>query len=146
MNLNNLELNPGSFHAKKRVGRGNASGNGTTAGRGMNGQKSRSGSKTRSYFEGGQMPLIRRVPKRGFTNIFSVKYNELNLERIEQAFPEKEEISLQDLYTICSSQKPIKVLGRGEINRKIQIEAHKVSQEAKRKIEQAGGQVKLVEG
>lgn len=146
MKLHELYPFPEEKKNRMRKGRGSGSGLGKTAGRGHKGQKARAGGGPAIGFEGGQMPLIRRVPKRGFTNIFSVKYNELNLERIEQAFPEKEEISLQDLYTICSSQKPIKVLGRGEINRKIQIEAHKVSQEAQRKIEQAGGQVKLVEG
>jgi len=146
MNLNNLELNPGSFHAKKRVGRGNASGNGTTAGRGMNGQKSRSGSKTRSYFEGGQMPLSRRVPKRGFCNIFKKKYAIINIEDLNR-FNNDEIITPERLLEegmIKKVMNGIKILSQGNINKKLTVRAHRFSQEAIKKIETAGGKVEVI--
>jgi len=146
MNLNNLELNPGSFHAKKRVGRGNASGNGTTAGRGMNGQKSRSGSKTRSYFEGGQMPLSRRVPKRGFCNIFKKKYAIINIEDLNR-FNNDETITPERLLEegmIKKVMNGIKILSQGNINKKLTVRAHGFSQAAIKKIETAGGKVEVI--
>ena len=146
MKLNKLEKNPGSVHTKKRVGRGNASGNGTTAGRGMNGQKSRSGSKTRSYFEGGQMPLSRRLPKRGFCNIFKKEYAILNIERLN-IFNEGEVINPERLLEEGMIKKVgdgIKILGEGALNKKLTIRAHRFSQEAKNKIESAGGKVEVI--
>lgn len=146
MKLNKLEKNPGSVHAKKRVGRGNASGNGTTAGRGMNGQKSRSGSKTRSYFEGGQMPLSRRLPKRGFCNIFKKEYAIINIERLN-IFNEDEIINPERLLEEGMIKKVgdgIKILGEGTLDKRLTIRAHRFSQEAKNKIESAGGKVEVI--
>lgn len=146
MKLNNLELNPGSVHTKKRVGRGNASGNGTTAGRGMNGQKSRSGSKTRSYFEGGQMPLSRRVPKRGFCNIFKKKYAIINIEDLDR-FSNDETITPERLLEegmIKKVMNGIKILSQGNINKKLTVRAHRFSQAAIKKIETAGGKVEVI--
>ncbi|MDD2352155.1 MAG: 50S ribosomal protein L15 [Candidatus Caldatribacteriota bacterium] len=146
MKLNNLEKSPGSVHAKKRVGRGNASGNGTTAGRGMNGQKSRSGSKTRSYFEGGQMPLSRRIPKRGFCNIFKKEYAIINLEKLNR-FNDDEVINPERFLEEGMIKKigdGIKILGGGAINKKITVRAHRFSQEAIKKIESAGGKVEVI--
>lgn len=146
MKLNELELNPGSVHAKKRVGRGNASGNGTTAGRGMNGQKSRSGSKTRSYFEGGQMPLSRRVPKRGFCNIFKKRFAIINIGGLER-FSDNETITPERLVQEGMIKKVmggVKILSRGNITKKLTVRAHRFSQEAINKIKSAGGKVEVI--
>jgi large subunit ribosomal protein L15 len=91
------------------------------------------------------MPLVRRIPKRGFTNIFREEYTVINLERLTQLFPEKNEISLSDIYEIVSSKRPVKVLGRGEIDRKIRITAHAFSKQAVAKIEGAGGTAEALE-
>ncbi len=146
MKLNNLEVNPGSVHAKKRVGRGNGSGNGTTAGRGMNGQRSRSGSKTRSYFEGGQMPLSRRVPKRGFCNVFKKRFAIINIEALDR-FSEDEIITPERLVEegmIKKVRDGVKILSKGKIKKKLTVRAHRFSQEAINKIESAGGKVEVI--
>jgi large subunit ribosomal protein L15 len=146
MKLNNLEIKPGSRQAKKRVGRGNASGNGTTAGRGMNGQKSRSGSKTRSYFEGGQMPLSRRVPKRGFYNNFKKKYSIINISQLNR-FRDEEIVTPEKLLEIGLVKKVmdgIKILSQGTLDKKLTIRAHRFSQEAIKKIEKAGGKAEVI--
>ena len=146
MKLNNLEVKTGSVHSKKRVGRGNGSGNGTTAGRGMNGQKSRSGSKTRSYFEGGQMPLSRRLPKRGFYNNFKKVYAIINIEDLKR-FSDEEIITPERLIEegmIKNVMSGIKVLSRGKIEKKLTIRAHRFSKEAVKKIEAAGGKVEVI--
>ncbi len=132
---------------KKRIGRGEGSGWGGTAGKGHKGQNARAGGGVPSWFEGGQMPLVRRIPKRGFRSPFKQIYNILNLDQIESKFANKQEITLDDLYSICKRKKlPIKILSRGEINRAIKIEAHKFSEKAKEKIIQAGGEVIAIEG
>jgi len=134
MKLSNLEIKPGSRHAKKRVGRGNASGNGTTAGRGMNGQKSRSGSKTRSYFEGGQMPLSRRVPKRGFYNYFKKKYSIINISQLNR-FSDEEIITPEKLLEVGLIKKVmdgIKILSQGTLDKKLTVKAHKLKKLAER--------------
>ena len=146
MELNNLEFNPGSVRGKKRVGRGNGSGNGTTAGRGMNGQKSRSGSKTRSYFEGGQMPLSRRVPKRGFRNIFKKQYAIINVKDLNH-FNDDEVITPERLVEAGMVKKVmdgVKILSQGEIGKKLTVKAHRFSQGAIDKIKSAGGKVEVV--
>lgn len=147
MKLNELNSNPGStLHKKKRVGRGNASGHGTTAGRGMNGQNSRSGSKTRAYFEGGQMPLSRRVPKRGFRNFFKKKYAIINIKDLER-FDADEVITPERLVEegmVKRVMDGVKILGQGEIKKGLTVKAHCFSQEAINKIKTAGGKIEVI--
>jgi large subunit ribosomal protein L15 len=140
MELNNLKPNKGARHAKKRVGRGPGSGHGKTAGRGEKGQKSRSGYSRQLGFEGGQMPLHRRLPKRGFTNIFKEEFEVLNLSDLEKF----EEGSTVDAVAfrdagIIRGKKRVKVLGNGEITKKLTVHANKFSKSARAKIEAAGG-------
>lgn len=140
MNLSNLKPAIGSRKARKRVGRGPGSGHGKTAGRGTKGQKSISGYSRKRGFEGGQMPIHRRVPKRGFTSIFKREFAEVNLDRLEKI--EKEEITLQELVeagVIKKETEPVKILGRGTIKSAKIIHAHKFSRAAQKKIEEAGG-------
>lgn len=142
IDLSNLKPAPGAIKKKFRVGRGPGSGNGKTAGRGMNGQKSRSGYAHKRGFEGGQMPLARRVPKRGFVNIFRVELNAVNLDVLEACG--LDEIRLEDFFEqrLARDRKAlVKVLGRGELKRKITVHAHYFSKSAREKIEKAGGQV-----
>jgi len=147
--LSNLKYAPGSKKAKKRIGRGEGSGHGGTATKGMNGQLSRSGAKKRSWFEGGQMPLQRRIPKFGFTNIFKKEYQIVNIEDL-QNISEKitDEIlnaeALKKYGLISSSKKLVKILGNGELKAKIQLEANAFSKSAQEKIEAAGGSIKKV--
>ena len=136
---------------KKRLGRGIGSGKGKTSGRGHKGQKSRSGVSLKG-FEGGQMPIYRRLPKRGFTNIFKNKYNIINLLKIQSLIDKKiininEEINTKTLIKkniIKKELKGIKILGSGEIKSKIKIQATKISKSALKKIEKVGGKVELV--
>jgi len=139
--LANLKPTKGAIKKKKRVGRGPGSGYGKTAGRGMNGQKSRSGYSRKRGFEGGQMPLVRRVPKRGFTNIFKKEYNIINLEAIERCG--LEEIKYEDYFKKRLARKlgaQVKILGNGELTRKVKIHAHKFSGAALEKIKNSGGE------
>ena len=131
---------------RKRRGRGPGSGRGCTSGKGNKGQNARSGGGTRPGFEGGQMPLARRVPKRGFSNIHRVEYDVVNLETLETQFPEQEEITLDQLRQLCGRGRPIKILGRGDCRRKMRITAHKFSRTAAEKIVQAGGEANSLEG
>ncbi len=149
--LSNLKYADGSRRLRKRVGRGEGSGRGGTSTRGMNGQLSRSGAKRKAWFEGGQMPLQRRVPKFGFTNIFKVYYQVVNVNSLQRVADEKklnEEIlnasSLKKLGLIKSLKKPIKVLGKGELKAKVNLEVNSFSIKAKEKIEAAGGSVKKI--
>lgn len=148
--LSNLKYADGSRKKRKRVGRGEGSGHGTQATRGMNGQRSRSGSKKRAWFEGGQMPLQRRIPKFGFTNIFRVPFQVVNLNALQRMADEKklDKIltiqELKNLGLISSLKKPVKILGKGEIKVKLNLEVNAVSQSAKEKIESAGGSIKLI--
>ncbi len=147
MGLNNLSPAKGSTRKRKRIGRGPGSGYGKTAGRGMNGQKSRSGYSRRRGFEGGQMPLIRRVPKRGFTNIFKEEFNVINLNSVENTG--LKEIKAEDFFKLKLARKKnakIKILGNGELKRKIKIYAHKFSKSAIEKIEKNGGEVIILKG
>ena len=133
---------------RKRVGRGSGSGSGCTSGKGNKGQNSRAGGGTRPGFEGGQMPLQRRLPKRGFKNPFRIEYVSLNLDRLIEAFPGAASITLEDMYArgLAKSGAPIKVLGRGDVSAAITVEAHRFSASAAEKIAQAGGEAKALEG
>jgi len=145
MKLNELHPAQGSRKNRRRVGRGPGSGRGKTSGRGTKGQKSISGYSRKLGFEGGQMPLVRRVPKRGFTNIFRREYTEVNVDRLDKI--KKKTIKVKDLVekgVIKKKSQPVKVLGRGEINSPKTIYAHKFSQSAKKKIEKAGGKAVLI--
>ena len=147
MELNNLKPNKGARKARKRVGRGPGSGHGKTSGRGEKGQKSRSGYSSQLGFEGGQMPLHRRVPKRGFTNIFKTEFNVINLSDLER-FDEGstvDQASLREAGVVKGRVKKLKVLGNGELTRKLTVSADKFSKTAKEKIEAAGGTCQEIE-
>jgi large subunit ribosomal protein L15 len=144
MKLHELQPPKGARKSRKRVGRGIAAGQGKTAGRGTKGQASRSGGTKGPYFEGGQLPLVRRLPvKRGFTNIFRVQYVPVNLYRLEE-FAADEEISPVTLAAagiIKSAALPVAILGHGELDRPLLVKAHRFSSSARAKIEEAGGSV-----
>ncbi|MDQ7031218.1 MAG: 50S ribosomal protein L15 [Desulfonauticus sp.] len=148
MNLHELYPFEHERKNKKRVGRGDGSGHGGTSCRGHKGQKSRSGGKVARWFEGGQMPLQRRLPKRGFTNIFKTRYGIVNVGALVEKFEDKAEISIEDIYAsgLVKKSLPVKVLGVGEITKPIKITAHKFSKSAKEKIEKAGGSITQLEG
>ncbi len=147
MKLHDLKPAPGSHRKSKRVGRGHGSGKGKTAGKGMGGQKARSGPNPYPHFEGGQNPLVRRMPyKRGFTNIFRVEYTVVNLEKlVDWNLGEISPESLRGAGVIKNLKKPIKVLGDGDVSAALQVRVHKVSASARAKIEAAGGSVQLIE-
>src|SRR2546430_2521851 len=147
MSLNNLKPPRGMKHAKKRIGRGQGSGNGKTAGRGHKGAKSRSGFKFKRGFEGGQMPLHRRIPKRGFHNIFRTEYAVVNLDTLAKQFDAGTVITpelLRESGIIRSSRQKIKVLARGDISKKLTVRAHKFSGKAAEKIAAAGGATEVL--
>jgi len=150
MSLNNLKPPKGARHAKKRIGRGQGSGNGKTAGRGHKGAKSRSGFKFKRGFEGGQMPLHRRVPKRGFHNPFRVEYDVVNLDTLAERFEAGAVITpetLREAGLLSGGGRPVKVLGRGEVSKALTVRVHKFSGAAAEKIAAAGGQAEaLAEG
>jgi large subunit ribosomal protein L15 len=143
MNLESLVPVKGSTSKRKRVGRGQGSGLGKTSGRGHGGSGQRSGNKKRAWFEGGQMSLARRLPKRGFTNIFKEKYQVVNIGDLSElkANFHVDPSYLQDNGHIRSSLKPVKILGNGEIKRKIKFSASAFSASAQAKIEKAGGEI-----
>jgi len=146
MKLHELKPNPGSTKNRKRLGRGTATGQGKTAGRGMNGQKSRSGGGVRPGFEGGQMPLYRRLPKRGFTNIFGTQFAEINVEVLNK-FEDGAEITPELLKSEGILKKQldgVKILGNGELAKKLTVKAHKFSKSAIEKIEAAGGKAEVI--
>jgi large subunit ribosomal protein L15 len=138
MKLHELSPAKGSKHSKKRVGRGPGSGLGKTAGRGEKGQKSRTGYSSRPGFEGGQMPLVRRVPKRGFTNIWKVEYAVVNLSQLAELEGDVTPELLVE-HGLVRSGKKVKVLGDGEIGKALRVVADKFSKSAREKIEAAGG-------
>ncbi len=145
MNLSNLHPSKGSRKNKRRVGRGPGSGRQKTSGRGTKGQKSISGYSRKRGFEGGQMPLNRRLPKRGFTNIFRKEYSEVNLDKIVKI--KKKEIKLIDFVKhriIKNESARVKILGRGDISSAKTIYAHKFTRSAQKKIEDAGGKAALI--
>jgi len=144
----NLSPPAGSKHTRKRVGRGDGSGHGTYSGRGLKGQKSRSGYKMRPGFEGGQLPLIKRLPrKRGFVNIFRTEYNIVNLDKLN-LFESGSEVTPEKLLAaglVKSLRKPIKILANGEVSQPFVVKANKFSAAAKAKIEAVGGKAEEVE-
>ena len=145
--LNNLKPAAGSTHKKKRVGRGPGSGLGKTAGRGHKGQKSRSGYSSRPGFEGGQMPLQRRLPKRGFTNIFKKQWIEVTLATLENSFGAGDSITPETMHergVIAKGKRDIVVLGTGEISKALTVSAHRFTKGARQKIEAAGGTVNVI--
>jgi large subunit ribosomal protein L15 len=146
MDLSNLRKPKGSTHAKKRVGRGQGSGNGKTAGRGHKGAKSRSGFKHKRGFEGGQMPLHRRVPKRGFHNPFRVEYEVVNLDTIEERFETGTDVTpaLLREHGLVGRTGGVKILARGDISKVFTIRAHKFSGKAAEKIAAAGGTTEVL--
>ena len=145
MKLGDLKPAKGATHSKKRVGRGHGSGLGRNAGRGDKGYHSRSGSKHRPWFEGGQMPLHRRVPKRGFSNfLFKKEFQIVNLSDLN--IIQSEEINpavMKEIGLVKNSLRPIKILGDGEIDKKMNVTASAFSSSAKSKIEKAGGTVEV---
>lgn len=147
MRQNELLPAPGSKKNRKRVGRGDGSGHGTYSGRGCKGQKSRSGGKTTRGFEGGQLPLIRRLPrKRGFVNIFRVEYSVVNIDKLN-VFEAGSEVTPEKLVAagvVKSLRRPVKILAEGDIDRPLVVRANKFSAAAKAKIEAAGGTVEEI--
>jgi large subunit ribosomal protein L15 len=147
MDLSNLRPPKGAKHAKKRVGRGQGSGQGKTAGRGHKGAQSRSGYKFKRGFEGGQMPLHRRVPKRGFHNPFRVEYEVINLDTLAEKFDADTIVTpdlLRERGLVAGANRPVKVLARGEVTKKLTVRAHKFSGKAAEKIAAAGGATEVI--
>ena len=147
MDLNNLKPKKGARHARKRVGRGPGSGHGKTASRGEKGQKSRSGFSRRIGFEGGQMPLVRRLPKRGFTNIFKKDYAIVNVSDLDRfdVGATIDEGTLRKAGLVKGQHDGIKILGDGKLSKKLTVSAHKFSASAKKQIEAAGGTCQEIE-
>lgn len=149
MKLHNIKAPKTNKKTRKRVGRGQGSGIGEQSGRGHNGQKSRSGSKVKAWFEGGQMPLQRRVPKFGFKNRFRKEYSPINVQKLSEFIEAgrlSSEISIEDLINagLIGKNDLVKLLGTGEIDKKVSIEVHSCSATAKSKIEEAGGSVTII--
>jgi large subunit ribosomal protein L15 len=148
MDLSNLKPPKGAKHSKKRIGRGQGSGQGKTAGRGHKGAKSRSGFKFKRGFEGGQMPLHRRVPKRGFHNPFRVEYEVVNLDSLAAKFESGTVVTLDLLRErglVPGSASRVKVLARGDVDKALTVQAHKFSGKAAEKIAAAGGTAETIE-
>jgi large subunit ribosomal protein L15 len=149
MHLHTLYPFPEERKTRKRVGRGSGSGLGCTAGKGNKGQNARSGGGVPAGFEGGQMPLQRRLPKRGFKNYpFKVTYCVVSLKRLAEAFAGQNSISLEEIYGrgLAKNGAPVKILGDGELSSALTVEAHKFSASAREKIQNAGGEAKALEG
>ena len=144
MKLHQLQPAPGARKSKKRLGRGPGSGSGKTAGKGHKGMLARSGRANVAGFEGGQMPLARRLPKRGFHNPFRTEFAVVNLKALSALDPNVTPQVLYEKGIVKKQSRPIKILGVGELDKPMTIEAHKFSQSALRKIEQAGGQAKVI--
>jgi len=147
MELHDLHPAPGAKKSRKRIGRGPGSGTGKTAGKGHKGQKSRSGYSRRYGFEGGQMPLVRRIPKRGFYNIFRVEFQVVNLKDLERVFADGDTVSVEVLVEkglVRGGKRLVKVLGDGELSKKLSVQVHKFSASARAGIEKAGGSCEVV--
>ena len=148
MRLHDLKPNPGAKHRRKRLGSGESSGHGKTSGKGHKGQKARSGGSIRPGFEGGQMPLHRRLPKRGFNNTeFKTVYGVVNLDDLERRFEDGTAINeklLRGAGLVRGSLEGIKILGRGDVNKKFHFEVDSVSASAREKIEKAGGTITII--
>ena len=148
MDLSKLKPAEGSTHSKKRVGRGHGTGQGTQAGRGHKGAQSRSGYSFKRGFEGGQMPLHRRVPKRGFHNPFRVEYAVVNLDALVERFADGADVTpdvMRAIGLVRDARLPIKVLARGEVSKKLSVQAHKFSGKAAEKLAAAGGSAQVLE-
>ena len=150
MKLHNLKAPAENKKSRKRVGRGQGSGMGEQSGRGHNGQKSRSGAKVKAWFEGGQMPLQRRIPKFGFKNRFRTEYQAMNVQRLSdfiEAGRLTEKVTLDELVSsgLVHKNDRVKLLGDGEIDKKVSVEVHACSESARKKIEKAGGTVTIIE-
>ena len=146
MKLHELKPAPGTTKTRKRVGRGQGSGLGKTSGRGHGGQKSRSGGGVRPGFEGGQMPLHRRLPKRGFTNIFKKEFAEVNVDKLN-IFDNGEVVTPEELKNkgiINKVYDGVKILGTGDLEKKLTVKAHKFSKSAEEKIQAAGGNAEVI--
>jgi large subunit ribosomal protein L15 len=143
MKLHDLKPAPGSKKKRTRSGRGISAGRGKTAGRGTKGQGARSGGGKGPYFEGGQLPLVRRLPfKRGFTNVFRINYQEVNVDFLEKRFEDGDEVTpetLADVGLIRDADLPVVILGRGDLNKKLTVHAHRFTKSATEKINKAGG-------
>jgi len=147
MDLSNLKPAAGSKHSKKRVGRGHGTGQGTQAGRGHKGAQSRSGYKFKRGFEGGQMPLHRRVPKRGFHNPTRVEYDVVNVDTLAERFEAGTVVTpdlLREHRLLPGGGRPVKVLARGDVSKALTIHAHKFSGKAAEKVKAAGGTTELI--
>ncbi len=147
MKLHEMSPTPGSRKARKRVGRGDASGWGRTCGRGEKGQKSRTGSTIRPFFEGGQTPLFRRLPKRGFNSPDHVFYNIVNLSTLEENFEANEVVDLEILRSkglLGKADRPLKVLANGELSKALTVKANKFSATAREIIEKCGGKCEVI--
>lgn len=146
LKLNELRPAAGSKKVKKRIGRGTGSGNGSTAGMGNNGHKARSGSSNKAYFEGGQTPLTRRLPKRGFHSPFKVEFQIVNVGLLESLDSGKE-ITVEALFErglIHKADVPVKILGNGDLTKTLNVKAHAFSKSAKDKIEKAKGKTEVI--
>ena len=143
--LHDLAPSAGSRKNRKRIGRGQGSGHGGTSTKGHKGQKARSGGSVHPRREGGQMPLIRRIPKRGFKPLNRVEYQVVNVRDLERVVGDVSPESLKAAGLVASSKKPVKVLGQGEVAKALAVSAHKFSQSAQAKIEAAGGSVSVIE-
>ncbi len=150
MKLHELRPAPGSTKSRKRVGRGHSAGGGKTAGRGTKGQGARSGGGKGPYFEGGQLPLVRRLPFArgvGFTNIWRIEFVPINLGRLNQYFEANDEVSLETLQNagiVKKSAKAVAILADGELEKPLTIKAHRISKAARAKIEAAGGKYEIL--
>ena len=147
MKLHELAPAAGSTKDVKRIGRGHGSGNGKTAGKGHKGQKARSGGSIRPGFEGGQMPLQRRMPKRGFNNIFAKEFAAVNVSELEKRFEDGAEVDAQaliDAGAIKDAKDGVKILGNGELTKKLTVKAAKFTAAAQEKIEKAGGKAEVM--
>jgi len=149
MKLHDLKPTKGSKTKKSRVGRGIAAGKGKTAGRGTKGQKARGRMHKKAYFEGGQLPLVRRLPfKRGFTNLFRVEYQEVNLDAINERFEDGATVNPESLVEkglLRDVDDPVVILARGDLEKKLTIQAHRISKSAAEKVEKAGGTFEKLE-
>jgi large subunit ribosomal protein L15 len=146
MKLHDLHPSPGSTKKKKRLGRGHGSGSGKTSGKGHKGVLARSGGANMAGFEGGQMPLARRLPKRGFTNTFRIDYTVINIQALaaQENTADFNPSVFRELGLLKGRNSRIKILGEGDISRALVVEAHKFSGSAKQKIEEAGGQARVI--
>lgn len=149
MKLNDLKPDKGSKKKRTRVGRGKAAGGGTYAGRGIKGQGARGRRKKKAYFEGGQLPLVRRLPfKRGFTNLFRIEHQEVNVDMLNKRFDDGAEVTPETLVEaglLRDADEPVVILGNGELDKKLTIKAHRISKSALDKVEKAGGSYEKLE-